>query len=75
MFHSNRSVSQLLLGKHQEALSDAQQAAQLKPDWEKGHFRCGAALEAMGDLAKVCTPQIMCHSPQTTYTSTSSGPH
>ena len=52
--HSNRSVSQLLLGKHQEALSDAKQACQLKPDWEKGHFRCGAALEAMGDLAKVC---------------------
>ena len=33
---------------------DAQQACQLKPDREKGHVRCGAALEAMGDLAKVC---------------------
>lgn len=50
---SNRSLSNLLLGKHAEALADAQQAAKLKPEWEKGHFRCGAALEAMGDLAKV----------------------
>jgi hypothetical protein len=54
--HSNRSVSQLSLGKHHDALQDAQQACKLKPDWDKGHFRAGAALEAMGDLAKVTPP-------------------
>lgn len=50
---SNRSVSQLQLGQHEAALADAQQCCKLKPGWEKGHFRRGAALEAMGDLRKV----------------------
>jgi len=48
--HSNRSVSQLSLGKAQEALADAEQACELRPDWEKGHFRRAAALEAQGQL-------------------------
>jgi tetratricopeptide (TPR) repeat protein len=50
---SNRSAAYLHLGKHEEALSDATQCISLKPNWEKGHFRAGSALEAMGDLAAV----------------------
>jgi hypothetical protein len=53
---SNRSVCQLSLGNPQEALSDAQRACELRPNWEKGSFRKGAALEALGQLQQVRLP-------------------
>ena len=43
---SNRSAAFLKLGKARQALADADVAVTLRPDWEKGHFRRGAALEA-----------------------------
>jgi len=49
--YSNRSAAYLRLHKHAEALGDAEKCVKLKPEWEKGHFRAGSALEAMGDLA------------------------
>eukprot|EP00271_Cylindrocystis_brebissonii_P018013 TRINITY_DN492_c0_g1_i1.p1 TRINITY_DN492_c0_g1~~TRINITY_DN492_c0_g1_i1.p1 ORF type:complete len:370 (+),score=92.77 TRINITY_DN492_c0_g1_i1:1404-2513(+) len=45
--YSNRSAAFLHLSKVTKALADAETAIQLKPDWEKGYFRKGCALEAM----------------------------
>ncbi len=36
------------LGKYNEALADAIRATEVKPDWAKGYFRKGAALQALG---------------------------
>jgi hypothetical protein len=44
--HSNRSAALLKLGKARQALADADAAIALRPDWEKGHYRRGVALEA-----------------------------
>jgi stress-induced-phosphoprotein 1 len=32
------------------ALSDAEKCIELRPDWDKGYFRKGSALEAVSDL-------------------------
>jgi stress-induced-phosphoprotein 1 len=44
----NRSLSYQQLGCHDLALSDAIRATEIKPDWAKGYFRKGAALQALG---------------------------
>lgn len=49
VLYSNRSAALLQLSKVKRALVDAQTCVDLRPDWEKGHFRKGAALEALGD--------------------------
>lgn len=36
--------------KLQKALQDADKCIELRPEWEKGYFRKGTALEAMADL-------------------------
>lgn len=51
MLYSNRSASLLKLNKVAKALSDAEAAIKLKPDWDKAHTRKGAAAEAASDLA------------------------
>lgn len=35
------------LAKLQKAVQDADKCIELRPDWEKGYFRKGCALEAM----------------------------
>jgi tetratricopeptide (TPR) repeat protein len=45
---SNRAASFSSLGKHQEALADAEACIVAKPAWVKGPFRKGVALEALG---------------------------
>jgi tetratricopeptide (TPR) repeat protein len=47
---SNRCAALLKVSKVTRALSDAQKCIELRPDWEKGYFRKGSALEAMSDL-------------------------
>ncbi|KAJ1479656.1 hypothetical protein T484DRAFT_1573043, partial [Baffinella frigidus] len=49
---SNRSASHAALGDFSEALSDAELAVNLAPDWPKAHSRKGAALVGMGDFAR-----------------------
>ena len=44
----NRSLSFHNLGRFDLALSDAIKATEIKPDWAKGYFRKGAALQALG---------------------------
>jgi len=44
--YSNRSASFLKLSKVSQALQDAEKCCELKPDWDKAHFRKAAALEA-----------------------------
>ena len=46
---SNRSASFLKLSKVNQALADAEKCVELKPDWDKAHFRKAAALEAGED--------------------------
>lgn len=47
VLYSNRSAALLQLSKVKRALIDAQTCVDLRPEWEKGHFRKGAALEAL----------------------------
>ncbi|KZV56279.1 hypothetical protein F511_00276 [Dorcoceras hygrometricum] len=47
--YSNRSAAFLHLVKLNKALADAESTISLKPDWEKGYFRKGCVLEAMGN--------------------------
>lgn len=51
--HSNRAAARLKLGLVDAALADAEAAIGLCPNWEKGHFRRGCALQAQGDLLQV----------------------
>lgn len=46
---SNRSATLLKLGRMQEAIADACECVQLRPDWTKGYERYGGALEQSGD--------------------------
>eukprot|EP00878_Enallax_costatus_P040485 GHUV01046766.1.p1 GENE.GHUV01046766.1~~GHUV01046766.1.p1 ORF type:complete len:108 (+),score=19.26 GHUV01046766.1:53-376(+) len=50
---SNRSAAHLKAGDAEKALLDVQQCTKLRPNWEKGHFRQGAALEELGELEQV----------------------
>ena len=53
VLYSNRSAALLHINKVSKALVDAEQCVRLSPDWDKSHFRKGAALEAMGMLEEV----------------------
>jgi tetratricopeptide (TPR) repeat protein len=44
---SNRCAALLKLNKLSKALTDAERCVALRPDWDKGYFRKGSALEAM----------------------------
>jgi stress-induced-phosphoprotein 1 len=48
--YSNRAASYAAQNKHDLALKDAEDTIRVKPAWLKGHFRKGAALEALGRL-------------------------
>ncbi|XP_020278799.1 LON peptidase N-terminal domain and RING finger protein 1 isoform X2 [Pseudomyrmex gracilis] len=45
---SNRAHVLLLLNRPSAALTDADHAVRLRPDWGKGHYRRGIALSALG---------------------------
>lgn len=47
--YSNRSASFLKLAKVSQALQDAERCVQLRPEWDKAHFRRAMALEANND--------------------------
>jgi tetratricopeptide (TPR) repeat protein len=46
---SNRCAALLKIAKVQKALADADKCIELRPEWEKGYFRKGSALEAISD--------------------------
>ena len=46
VFFSNRSAAYLSKNFHESALKDAEQAIKLRPEWNKGYARKGAALHA-----------------------------
>ncbi len=49
ILYANRSAARLkIAGEKQKALSDAERAGQLAPDYAKGHFRRAQALRALG---------------------------
>jgi tetratricopeptide (TPR) repeat protein len=48
--YSNRSASWAGLNDFNKALSDAESCIRVRPNWLKGYFRKGVALEAMGRL-------------------------
>lgn len=48
VYYSNRCQCYVKIGKHREALSDAESCTALKPGWFKGHTRKGASLHALG---------------------------
>jgi tetratricopeptide (TPR) repeat protein len=51
--YSNRSAALAKLNKLPKALTDAEEAIRLAPEWDKGYFRKGAALEELGRLEEV----------------------
>jgi tetratricopeptide (TPR) repeat protein len=51
--YSNRSAALLHVNKLSKALTDADQCIRLEPEWDKGHYRRGAALEALDRLEEV----------------------
>ena len=48
--YSNRSAAYLALGLLDAALLDAQKAVSLQPEWAKGYYRLGSALESMNEM-------------------------
>lgn len=49
---ANRSAAFLALGLLDKALWDAQKAIALNPDWAKGYYRAGCALESLNEWEK-----------------------
>jgi tetratricopeptide (TPR) repeat protein len=47
VLYSNRSAALLQLNKVTKAISDAEECIRLRPEWEKGYFRKGNALETL----------------------------
>ena len=45
---SNRSASYAFMGKYRDAKHDAEECVKMDPEWFKGYFRLGAALEGLG---------------------------
>ena len=52
--YSNRAASYSSMGHHDKAIEDAEKCIRLRPDWLKGYFRKGTALEAMNRLDDCC---------------------
>ena len=50
---SNRSAALLQLRKSGKALEDAEQCIKRRPDWDKGFYRKGLALELAGKTSEV----------------------
>lgn len=48
--YSNRAASWSGLGDNNKALADGELCVRVRPDWLKGHFRKGVALEALNRL-------------------------
>jgi len=48
--YSNRAASYSALGQHEKALQDGDDCVRVKPNWLKGHYRRGVALEALNRL-------------------------
>lgn len=46
--YSNRAASYSSLGQHEKALLDGESCISCRPDWLKGYYRKGIALEALG---------------------------
>ncbi|KAK9915326.1 hypothetical protein WJX75_007645 [Coccomyxa subellipsoidea] len=66
VLYSNRSAALLQLLKAGKALEDAEECIRRRPDWDKGHYRKGLALELQGayseallavEAALKCNPQ------------------
>ena len=53
---SNRSAALLQLKKSGKALEDAEQCIKRRPDWDKGFFRKGLALELADRYPEVTPP-------------------
>ncbi|CAN2387160.1 Zgc 123010, partial [Pristimantis euphronides] len=51
-FLGNRSYSYQHIGRHQEALQDAEKSLELQPHFIKGHFRKGKALKGLKRYAE-----------------------
>lgn len=45
---SSRGSCRSRLGRHADAMRDACAVTQLVPDWHRGHFQVGVAMEAQG---------------------------
>ena len=48
--YSNRAAAYLAVGLLDAALVDAQKAVSLNPEWPKGYYRLGCALESMNEM-------------------------
>ncbi|KAF0909940.1 hypothetical protein E2562_001196 [Oryza meyeriana var. granulata] len=52
--HSNKSFCYLKSGEARDALLDANNCIELRPDWPKGYYRKGAALMSLKEYKEAC---------------------
>jgi len=52
VYYSNRSAAYAGVRQWEDSLRDATKAAELKPDWPKGHYRRGVALQELGQFSE-----------------------
>jgi len=57
---SNRSYAHACLGSYKNALSDAEIAIKIKPDWPKGYYRRGNALSGLGQHEEAAYSYLQC---------------
>ena len=55
---SNRSATFVKLGKFDEAIADARECVNVRPDWTKAYLRLGQALEAKGRTEDACNVYV-----------------
>ena len=55
---SNRSATFVKLGKLDEAIADARECVNVRPDWTKAYLRLGQALEAKGRTKDACNVYV-----------------
>jgi TolB-like protein/DNA-binding winged helix-turn-helix (wHTH) protein/Tfp pilus assembly protein PilF len=51
-FHGTLAAAEYMLGNYKEAISQAQKAVDLRPDYSQGYSRLAAAAAQMGDMEK-----------------------
>ncbi|XP_072039440.1 LON peptidase N-terminal domain and RING finger protein 3-like [Amphiura filiformis] len=57
---SNLSHVNISLERYHEALKDAEHVCHLRPDWPKGYYRKGTALESLGRLEEALKAYLHC---------------
>lgn len=58
--HANRANAFTKLGEHEASLRDAEASVNVRPDWAKGHFRKGTALQKLDRHEEAFVSMFQC---------------